>query len=235
MQDMMDRKMKVVSIHSFVDVITNSSTELFVCDHQKGLESVKEILQRILDGYNLMTESSYTMDVFEEPFIFDLKEYRRLKEIDKQKRKECKKTGNWNDYYEDKSPLLSVDGWFADKDDPEEIIKDRKDYIESGNRAVMWSSHESPYYDRLQKAARKKGEWDYKLHSKEIDKIYKEIEEVEPKPTWWNEAWKYGYHNTLIDTLDGKVIIIGSSDNSIPYDIWEHINSLLNGNNYHLG
>lgn len=35
----------IIPIHSFVDVITNSSTELFIIEKEKGLEMVKEIVE----------------------------------------------------------------------------------------------------------------------------------------------------------------------------------------------
>jgi len=42
------KKIIVINPHSFVDVITNSSTELFVCPEQKSIESVKEIISEVM-------------------------------------------------------------------------------------------------------------------------------------------------------------------------------------------
>ena len=39
----------IVNIHSFIDVITNSSTELFITDDKKTVEVVKKILLKMLD------------------------------------------------------------------------------------------------------------------------------------------------------------------------------------------
>ena len=41
--------MIIISIHSMVDVITNSSTELFILDTEKSVEVVKDILKDELD------------------------------------------------------------------------------------------------------------------------------------------------------------------------------------------
>lgn len=41
-----------VPVHSFIDVITNSSTELFVCNTEKSLQAVEEILRELIDYYN---------------------------------------------------------------------------------------------------------------------------------------------------------------------------------------
>lgn len=41
----------IISVHSFVDVITNSSTELFVCDTEKSVEMVRQMVDEIQDKY----------------------------------------------------------------------------------------------------------------------------------------------------------------------------------------
>jgi len=44
---------------------------------------------------------------------------------------------------------------------------------------------------------------------------------------------KYG--DQIRKGLLGSIIIHSEDDNSIPYDIWDDINDVLNGTNYHLG
>lgn len=46
------KKIIIINIHSFVDVITNSSTELFVLGDAKSIDAVKEMLQFMLDKWN---------------------------------------------------------------------------------------------------------------------------------------------------------------------------------------
>jgi hypothetical protein len=41
----------IISVHSFVDVITNSSTELFVCDTEKSVEMVRQMVDEMQDMY----------------------------------------------------------------------------------------------------------------------------------------------------------------------------------------
>ncbi len=50
------KKFFVINIHSFVDVITNSSSELFVLDasYKKSIETVREILEVMLKHWNEM-------------------------------------------------------------------------------------------------------------------------------------------------------------------------------------
>ena len=47
----MTKKIRI-KIHSFVDVITNSSTELFITNNRKTIDQVKDILEEIIDHYN---------------------------------------------------------------------------------------------------------------------------------------------------------------------------------------
>jgi hypothetical protein len=75
----------IVNVHSIVDVITNSSTELFVCDTKKSIEQVKEILEKMLEFYNSThnDEHLYSFeDVFEEPYIYTREIYERTKDDD---------------------------------------------------------------------------------------------------------------------------------------------------------
>lgn len=119
------KKTILINLHSFVDVITNSSTELFVCDTDKSVEVVKQILQDKLDSWNRNEGHNRSFDdVFCEPYIY-------TKEM-----------------YESRSE------WAWDWENPDSI---------------------------------------------------------------------------------GKMIIESNGDNAIPYDMWDDINYIFNGCNYHLG
>lgn len=231
--------LSVIRPHSFVDVITNSSTELFVCHTEKNLEMVKESLKKIIDGYNMMTDSSFDMDIFEEPFVFSIKEYRKWRKEERRLDKICKETGNWEDKwnFNEESNFSTIKGWFSDSEDKEDLKTLRKEFIESGDRSGgVWSSSRNPFSSRLQEAYKgKDGKFDYDSKRKEVEKIYQEISKQEIKPDWWIKPWEFDYRGTTANELNGAVIIIGSSDNSVPYDIWDIINGQLNGSNYHLG
>lgn len=62
---MNSRHVLVVSPHSFVDLITNSSTELYVCDTKKSIEAVKELLGTLLVNHDKIEGTTHT---FEEVF-----------------------------------------------------------------------------------------------------------------------------------------------------------------------
>lgn len=60
----------IINIHSFVDVITNSSTELFVLDTDKAIETVVEILEEAIALHNKTHDTSLEFkDVFNDPYI----------------------------------------------------------------------------------------------------------------------------------------------------------------------
>ena len=59
------RLMKI-KIHSIVDVITNSSSEIFVCNTDKTLEVVREFLAEMLKFYNAFLEKDL---LFEDVFL----------------------------------------------------------------------------------------------------------------------------------------------------------------------
>jgi len=68
----MDKKIYIIAPHSFVDVITNSSSELFIGNTDKSIETIKEICVDLLSVYNKINDTSLEFeDVFEEPYIVD--------------------------------------------------------------------------------------------------------------------------------------------------------------------
>ena len=59
----------IIPIQSFSDIITNSSSELFVLNTNNTIQKVKEILNSITSGY-------------QDPIIFNLESYNKWKEDD---------------------------------------------------------------------------------------------------------------------------------------------------------
>jgi hypothetical protein len=53
----------VINTHSFSSLVTNSSSELFICDTQKSVEMVRELLQKLLKNHNeLIGQDIYKFD-----------------------------------------------------------------------------------------------------------------------------------------------------------------------------
>lgn len=51
-----------ISTHSFVDLITNSSSELFVCNGRKTIEAIKTILDTLLKNHDSMMGTQHSFD-----------------------------------------------------------------------------------------------------------------------------------------------------------------------------
>lgn len=232
----------VINPHSFIDVITNSSTELFVCDTDKTVEMVKQILAADPNVYG-----------YDEPWVFNLDEYRKWKverrEAQKRNQEYFEKHKKGNSEMEKfwDSPFSAIEGWFDDTEDEEDMRELRFSYIENGDRSGgYWSSDRNPFNDRLRKAqeiaenaqkSTEKDDWriSYEAKSAEVKKIYEEIEALPEKPDWWNNPIKYHYNNQPVNDLDGKIIILGEGDNSIPYDHFNWIENTFNATRHHLG
>ena len=72
----MKKSLLVVSTHSFVDLITNSSTELFVCDSDKTLVAMKELLGKLLSFHDELSNTQHNFDevfgrIFVTPYGFN--------------------------------------------------------------------------------------------------------------------------------------------------------------------
>jgi hypothetical protein len=64
--------MIVINTHSCIDVITNSSSELFICSTDKSLEVIKDIIITFVIAYDKAYEYGKTFeDMFEEPYILE--------------------------------------------------------------------------------------------------------------------------------------------------------------------
>lgn len=62
----------IIDVHSIVDVITNSSTELFIINKDKTVELVKDILCSAIQLHNKATGETYVYeDMFLEPVVCD--------------------------------------------------------------------------------------------------------------------------------------------------------------------
>jgi hypothetical protein len=150
----MKKKILVLNIHSFVDIITNSSTELFVGDSKKSIEAIEEIIQEFLDS---------------------------LAKIDDSKPQKV-------------DDILTIS--MIDESNVEEHLEDLLNYD------VI------PRFIKDLKGKYKPIDWN-NYCSEEDDKRKER-----------NENWKSQNWVQLKSQLLGKIVIIGTVDNSIPYDLF---------------
>ena len=62
----------IIPIHSILDVITNSSSELFIIDENKGIETVQVAVDELIDKYGMQYEDYGRPSVYEcNPSYYD--------------------------------------------------------------------------------------------------------------------------------------------------------------------
>lgn len=215
----------IIPIQSFSDVVTNSSSELFVTDTKLTEEQVFNVLKEITTG-------------FEEPMRFSLNDYRKAFYNRPADPYTLMYKGNWGygSYYG------TVEGWFIDLEDEYALARYRMESASNLDEKYYKNTYMFliEYFDFLEglgyKMEGKRG-CDYydvmeipgalekcKIFFQEYEKSGK------PLPSWWNPK-----EEETLQYLDGKILIISTEDNSIPYDTFDIITELLNGFHIHLG
>lgn len=201
----------ILNIQSFVDVITNSSSELFICDTDKSIETVREILNDISKSYGGSSFDSYgsisVVDGINDTgsFVDDLPQTRADAIIDRRRR------------------IL------------EDMFHDAKDV--PGIDKAKWSQLSWTDRDRLTK------EWvdsRFLAYQRE-SKLSDVVGEKPTMPDWWDnlEEYKSDLRFRSYGALKwkeqylGRIIITSDSDNSIPSDVMDEIESMFNAERYH--
>lgn len=239
----------VIPVQTVSDIITNSSSEVFILDTGKTCEEVDTILHTFTSGF------SY-------PEVFSLKDFREW-------RKKLR-NGEVEDDWSYPGSIFSIaNGWFFDPEDKEDLLDLRMGFLfepyqvigpQSKYRAYVYSNkYKEPIHDAfveylnnnwnrvggvINQTLEEEGEetvdsmdWSTLLKNNyllkdPLNNIAKEFLESYngPEPTVWNAG-----KCDDVRELDGKVLVVSYDDNSIPYDTWDKINSLFNGWNVHLG
>ena len=208
----------VVEIQSFSDIITNSSSELFVLNTNNTIQKVKEILNSITSGY-------------QDPIIFNLESYNKWKE-------DNSSVSNLESTY-----FNTVEDWLIDLDSEDSLFEYRLqafcNIMEYNSLQVCYFRENNiPFYTEFMKFAKTIG-----LKSINSFSIYRENKEEKCKeffnqfeksgntlPSWWNPK-----EEDTVQGLNGKVLLCSCDENSIPYESFDFINEILNGYNLHLG
>jgi len=151
-----------ITEHSLIDVITNSSSELFVCDTKKSLDFVEELLVEFLNAYNRGSGNNYSFN-----YCF----------------------GN---VYQ-----LNSD-------------EDVRTYLSK----MVWWENDYPSNSPYGRGNNDWDEWNKKVKIEENKIIEKNMREK-----------KY----------IGKIIIESNGDNSIPFELYDLIESAFNAERFHLG
>lgn len=205
----------IIGKQSESDVITNSSSEVFIMNTDKSPEEIVNILRTFTYGFNpniyrfnleeyKKALADRNPDLYDErfgyatPFNVAQEEF-----VDKKDKLACAKVLVRNLWWEE-------DG----------IIKKFCDYIGHPYDPEMWSV---TLVENIS---------DYNINSENAEKVLK----------WFKDnkyLFEYGYCDLDnlkdLNDLDGKLMLFSENDNSIPYEDFEKIEELFNAKRIHLG
>ena len=276
-----NRTLFVIAHHSFVDLITNSSSELFICNTDKTVTAVKSILNKLLETHAELTEMSdvytfsycfgsieaaeftYDTSVFDQGVvdIFNLyNEYNhdyngdnchsRLYADCQTAERELART---HPYYNSDISRKRHDEFTVEEEKAYDIY--HKDYITKSN--TIWTPYGTK---KLQSTCDLFIEFlkFNKFEQKDIDVVverskehinnYKSentgrydrfynLDRAENFPRHLSNAFEFfveAYSWNLV-IHKGNILVHSASDNTIPYELFDSIESYLSACRYHLG
>lgn len=226
-------KLLVLDTQSISDVVTNSSSEVFILNNNKTCEEVNNILQSFTTGFRY-------------PELFDLEDYRKWKKSTKDEDV---------DFHYPYSLYEFIRGYFYDSDDEDDVINYRNDFLfYPYNYTFGFPTYGGGYYERIQV--------DFAMYlnkrKEEVKKYIPEFKNATPEtiiygdypfgklPKSFYKEFYDSYRGELpkqmeipdkenVKNLDGKILVLSENDNTIPFDDFDKINELFNGYNIHLG
>lgn len=212
----------VINAQSFVDVITNSSSELFICNSDKSITLVEDILRDMLDKFNKENSCNYGYnDCFGDISI--------IKNM------------------EDASKIDYFDGMPATYEDALDIK--RKDIFcdefRKNNPELFKALNKKPggYFEATEKAMEYAN--NQLLRIKREQKLSELNNDKPNMPYWWktgivnkknrNDDWDGSHHFDYIEKYFNKLLIFSKEDNSIPYELFDDIQDVFSAERLHLG
>jgi hypothetical protein len=217
------------SSHSFVDLITNSSSELFVCNSRKSIEAFKQLIEELAAGVcgerTITTEELFTT-IFHEPEVcrlaFDLSRYPKRDEFE---------SFNSYDQYQ-RNPIYincraAVNAFQAANPRP------------TGDKQVAkWFAKvrdlEKPFDEKQRETEMAMYRWAFKANG--LPWTFKEGADYKENESFWEQAGpirtavSYGYK-----LKKGQILLLSAGDNSVPWELMEKIESSVPCQRFHLG
>lgn len=201
--------MKLLTIQSFSDVVTNSSSEVFILNTEHTCEEVNFILNRFTTGFRY-------------PEVFDLKKFRGWR-----KGRDDMSLYNW-------PPTLFevVLDLFYDSENEDDVFKYRERYL---NCPDIFDSDEELIQEYINHLIKNKiyeidPEFDSDPRFYYMSDIPDDFVKSFPRLNEIMIPEKYD-----MVKLDGKICILSENDNTIPYPDFKSIEEKFNAYRIHLG
>lgn len=228
----------VLDVQSINDVVTNSSSEIFVLNTDKTCEEVNTILSGITSGFRF-------------PVLFNLEDYRKWRTLKKDE----------EDYHYPLSLYEFIEGYFIDPENENDVIINYRDFLFNPWKYMYVGSMKFESYGWDSQHQINIDFWKFlKKHTDEIKKLVPEYEEYSTYDDFREDRYNLSYYlpDSIIKEfkdsykgeipkemeipkrfdvtrLDGKVLVLSEDDNSIPYDTWDSIYNMFDCYNVHLG
>ena len=222
-----------INVHSFVDLITNSSSELFVCHGAKSIEAIEEILEYYWkESFSNKSFQNYLCHFYgvkEGDIDFDNYEYLNL----------------WEDVFE--KPVVSD---FSI--DTESALYKEYQKAQNFHRPARFFLQREEKMKKIVKqefCLKNRFHRNIKVKNKKYDKLLSKYEraglrrKIAKREILSNKVNKMNnvpekydfFIDYDISLKKGDIILSSKSDNSTPYFLAEFLESVLNAKKYHLG
>jgi hypothetical protein len=244
----------ICNIKSFVDIITNSSSEIFICSGNKEKEAVEQILRKLLENHNELTSdyrnyddcfgnieiAEYGFDTYAVP-VDILEEYAKYHYVSGHRDCSIWDNPEYKEIQEKEKEAQAkmgiVEGLYQKDAVKYSELTDK--WYKSKERKKIWEKYNKKSKD-AQLAMFKwfceynKIEGDFEAFEKRLDEGgYIPYDSKEPLDKAYSEMKQLLSYNIHIQK--GQIVILSKSDNTIPYELFGCIESYLGAERYHIG
>ena len=213
----------MIRIKSVTDVITNSSTEVFIFNTTKTLEEVASFLEGATYGYEgpevlamengggKVMKAMLDYGYFVDPNSIDsLEKYWYYHVID-------------DGYFSYCYNRRNDPAWQKLRRAWKEYLMEHKDVINANQKGSYVPIKDTDTVETVDVSY-------YWLPSGIVKGFVEQYKDPLPGSLTWDVPEKM-----LAENYVGKIGIVGEGDNSIPFDTWDSLWSVLGGENWHLG
>lgn len=223
----------IIPVHSYVDLITNSSSELFISKSNKTVEAVRDLLIKLIEiehQKEILAEAASENDHFDSAARFE--NYFgsiEVSEVDFNPA-DCPHYDEYrtlHDYHCEQGHHVYVECQRKWREHQAKTVQDKAYH----NYNEIWKPWNDLKHESLLKVLR----WAFKVNELEWN--------YDPNENRWDENSKFWTAaKPFQQALDwnytlrkGWVLVHSNGDNSIPYDMWPDIERILNADRRHLG